>query len=274
MVHVMSALNLNGIQLPTERKRKELRGLDSMGNSRATETIDVDISSMTEDDINWLLQSITEIETEAQVMLGNDPSGLFVDKRAGKPLRDVTSNVVMTFGSLVQRAAIVAAEKQLVAAIKFLTRARTGRASTMANWTWYYADITGGKLTPGRPVNPQSLGHLQLNERLYLVPNSEVGRYLGFANMRVSKRGMDFTPTRGVNKGVTRTVRKGFMGYAADKMRRNRAIKSVFRVWVVHTNLFGENTDYSYGVPCFVFRPTATLLNRRKYKPQKPNKHR
>lgn len=265
------ARSLANVQLPTTRKRKELRGFDAAGNKQVKDTIDVDISQLAEDDINWIIQSITEIEVDAQVMLSNDPSGLFVDKRASKPLRDVSSNVVVTFGSLVQRNAIVAAEKQLMAAVKFLTRRHTGRLSTLSNWEWRYADITDGKLSPGREVNPQSLGHLQLNERLYLMPKSNLD-YIGYANMKVARRGVDFTPTRGKNKGVTRTVKKGFMGYAADKMRRNRAIKPVFRVWVTYTKLFGNTTDYPHGTPCFVFRPTATLLSRRKYRPQKPSK--
>lgn len=255
------------ISLPIQRNRKELRGLDSAGNSRAKDTLSVDISGLLEDDINWVIQSIVHTEVTDQVKMGNDPSGMFVDKRANKPLRDVKNNVVVNFGNLVQRNAITAAQKALLQAIKLTTTARSGNLQSLSNWDWYYADISGGKRTRGRKVDPLSLGHLQLNERLYLVPNQRLS-YIGFANMKVARRGQDFTPTRGKNRGIKRIRRIGFMGYAAERMRKTRVIKTAFRVWVEFTQEFGNGTDYPHGTPCFVFRPTATLLNRRRYQPR------
>ena len=251
---------LGKINLPTERKYKEIKS-----SGLAKDSLAIDVKGMTEKDIKYLIQMIAHSEVTDQVMLGNDASGMFVDKRATKQLRDVTSNVVVTFGSLAQSIALRQIERTLINTIRSMTRRRTGNLANISNWEWYYAKLVWGKATPGRAVDPYSLGHLQLNERLYLVPKSNID-YAAYANLKVARRGQDFTPTRGKNKGVTRIKNIGFMGYAVEKMRKKKAIKTSFRVWVEHSVKFNRaGGGYKYGTPTIVVRPTATLLNRRKY---------
>ena len=246
--------------LPTKQQRKVVRSTGA-----ATDSLAIDVKGLMEDDLQYLIQMITHTEVTDQVMMGNDPSGMFVDKRATKQLRDVKSNVVVTFGSIAQSIALRQIERTLVNTIRSMTRRRTGALADISNWQWYYSKLVWGKATPGRPVDPYSLGHLQLNERLYLAPTGKID-YAAFANMKVTRRGQDFTPTRGQNKGVTRTRNVGFMGAAAEKMRKKKAIKTSFRVWVEFSQQFNRASGgYKHGTPCFVVRPTATLLNRRRY---------
>jgi hypothetical protein len=211
------------------------------------QTIGYELETQVYSDVLYLLREITLEETEAQIRLDNQPTRFAVDNRDTKPLSAAQYRTDVIFGNALNKAVISAIERGLREAIRKTTNVDTGRLENIhANWNWIYFV---GKGTPGTRINARSLKAFPFGAKLVLRPKLD---YVGWANMAVARRGQSFTPSRGKNKGITRTNNQGFMALAISKLKRSPLFKD-YTIYISFSKKYRVAGDkYPHGTPSIV----------------------
>ena len=207
------------------------------------ETFGLDIIVQSEADIQNLIIGSTEQTLIQQASIENYASRLIVDGVDNRSLYSAKKKVTAFFGQGVNQLLIGRIERTLAAEIRDTTKTRTGRLSNVrSNWQWIFVSREGGKKRPGVPVNPRAPGFEWFyGDTLILVPkrvlNDKGEMYASTVNTLVAQRGMDFTPSRGKNKGLTTRKNWGFARRTTRKVKRTARFSGV-TVWAGHTAQF------------------------------------
>jgi hypothetical protein len=248
--------NLNAAPMVVARRRTVKFG---DGTSGQRESINLDMTKQGLSDIQFLMKAITIEDTRKQEKAGNPATRLAVDSREGKPLKYAQRRTEVTFGSFLDRLLIRNIERELIMSIRRTTQRRTGKLQNINNWEWIYYEKKGD---PGKKMNPRRLNTLPSGAKLVLRPTRSIP-YASWANWAVARKGQDVTPSRGKNKGVTRTTNQGFMAGSIKKLKRSRLSKN-YTIWISFSKQYqvaGET--YPHGSPSIV---VSAKRKRRGYK--------
>jgi hypothetical protein len=202
-----------------------------------------DIKVQAEADIRNVIIETTEDTLIEQASLDNFATRLIVDKRDNKPLNSVEVEVEAFFGQTVNLLLLARIERTLTQEIRDTTETRTGTlARVRQNWQWIFVSREGGKTQPGVPVNPRSPDFKwYYGDTLILVPKRVLNKrgqmYASTVNTLVAQKGMEYTPSKGKNKGVKTNRRWGFARRTTRKVKRLASYSGV-TVWAGHTSKF------------------------------------
>ncbi|RLC00596.1 MAG: hypothetical protein DRH90_18140 [Deltaproteobacteria bacterium] len=249
-------VNLNTAPLVIPKRRVVKVGGVAVGSK---DTLNVEMEKQSLSDIQYLLKEITYEDTEQQIRLDNPPTRVAVDNRENKPVSQAEWKTEVQFGQIIDHIMIRTVQRELINAIRRTTQERTGALQDIHNWEWVYYSKKGKR---GVKVNPFKIEALPSGARLVLRPTSKIP-YASWANMWVAKQGTDFTPSRGKNKGVTRTRNEGFMAQAIAKFKRSQFAKS-YTMWVSFSKKYQTAGDtYPHGSPAITIMARRT---RRSYR--------
>lgn len=235
------------------------------GEARTAQTINLqaDIKKQSAEDIRTFMKLITIDETEQQGKLGNEPTAISVDNVPSKPLAKAQYRTDVVFGSLLQRAMVAAVEIELAKSIKRLGYVDTGQLQKVRqSWEWLFVP---GKGEAAERINPMSIKFMPIGAMLILRPKVEYAGYATVINRTAggatyqgeyaARKGR--APRRGT--GVT-----GFMGDAAQRLRRSRHFKRAFSIYASYSKRNRTHgDDYRHGTPVIVVRPRVTRAKRR-----------
>jgi len=212
------------------------------------ETIAIEIEKQILSDVRHLLKEITIEEVIQQDRLGNESTRLAVDNKETKPLKYAQRKTEVDFGNFIDMLVIRTIERELRSAIRRTTQKRTGKLQDLNNWEWVIFKKKGSR---GKVITPNGKTLLEQGTKLVLRPTSRIA-YVSWANYWVAQGGQSFTPTRGKNKGITRTINQGFMAQSIGKLKRNRLFKK-YTIWISFSKKYQVTGDtYPFGSPAII----------------------
>jgi hypothetical protein len=132
------------------------------------------------------------------------------------------------------------------------TQVRTGKLRDIrGSWEWVYFANKGDT---GKPVTADLIASMPAGSFIVLRPRIE---YVGWVNMHVKNAGKGSITTkvrRGADKGTKKVSNVGFMGLAANRIRKKKLFKS-FSVWAGFSSQFTASGDqYPHGSPYIAIR--------------------
>lgn len=136
------------------------------------QTLRKDIEATSTRDVQDYMRQIIAEDTAQQIKLDNQPSGITVDGRQSRNLKDIRYRASVTFGVSLPSMAMRAAEYELSASIKKYTETRSGTLSNVtSNWSWYKrkGSASRGSL---EEISSSSTPQLAANEYLILLPTN------------------------------------------------------------------------------------------------------
>lgn len=238
-------VNLNNAPQVIPKRRVIRVGGEEVGSR---ETVVQEIGKQSVEDLRFIIREIVHDEVRTQDRIDNEATRLAVDSREHKPLQYVERRAEVDFGNYIDMLVIRTIKRELINAIRNTTGKRTGKLQNINNWEWVYFQDKGSK---GRRIKPSGKIFLNMRSKLVLRPTARIP-YASWANWKVAQRGQSFTPTRGKNKGVTRTTNQGFMAQSIAKMKRNRLFKA-YTIWISFSKKYKAAGDtYPHGSPTIV----------------------
>lgn len=223
------------------------------------DTIEVTIDTQSQADVQSMLRLVALEETQGQIALGNDPTRVFVDNKEGRPILDAERRVEVFFGDTINQLALKALERELaktmlrrltptlmkITAWRMRDGTEPGMISAIRNirssWEWVLVPRNG----PEQVVNPYS-GQFAFNygDRLVLRPKMATAT---MANSTVTRKGHNYKPTRGKNRGQGVTRNWGFMRETVNTLKR-KALFKPYTIYVTHSRAFRTPGDpWTYG---------------------------
>jgi hypothetical protein len=191
------------------------RKVYSVGNgtsSAVTESLRIDVTNVSKEDIRKLMLSIVGNETTKQTRIGNPPQITEVDGSKYKPVSQVNKKIVVLFGVQLPGSALGQVERLLSANISSSTTANTGALADMNNWEWRH-------IRNGRQI-PITGGAISFGPRDFLVLRPKLA-YASAANKRVASGSKSLTYNPANSKRVAKRNQKlGFMAATARQARR------------------------------------------------------
>lgn len=184
---------------------------------------DTDVYKQSLDDVQQMLRQIAADDTAGQIALGNNPSRVIIDNHeaSGRYVVRAQKKIEVLFGTKLPREAMVAIEAALLEGINAGTDAKenkyrppTGALKDLDYWRWTL--LSGGKEKV--LLGPEDIDNFQFSDRLILKPQIA---YATAVNNVVANRGtVAYKTKRG-------SATMGFLGYAAQKVKRNSRFKNL-----------------------------------------------
>lgn len=245
------AVSVNIANAPLVISNREVKNIkldDRAPIARDEFTLQMQTQSL--EDVRYILRAIAIQEVDQQVRIDNQPSRLLIDNREGKFLHLAQRRVEVLFGNVLDQVAIKALHRAVLSEVRrrvaivlrnapLSNELRAGFRTLAAGgtWQWFYAPTTNAIATR---VNPYTLKSLPFGSKLILMPNSQ---YVTLANMLDARLDAGWRGWKLWQRGRSRG--RGFMVSAVDKIRRNRALKTL-NITVTFTQRFALSNEIAY----------------------------
>lgn len=189
-----------------------------------------------EEEIVYVLRETALEVVDQQAKIDNLPSDIVVDGSSFKHIEQAKRRVVVSFGNRLAHAVITAIKQALKATINHTTNKITGKLENIDAWEWTY--VPGKGRGSARVIDPYSIPTLAYSDRLIIRPKEP---YASSVNMRVrsGSRSISFKTSKKASESKKRKVsNKGFIGAAAQLLKRNYRITSSFSIYAGFTRKF------------------------------------
>jgi hypothetical protein len=225
------------------------------GQQFARETLIREMRTQSLADVRSMIAGTTFEQTNQQLRIGNPPTLLEVDGRAGRRVEDVDKRTVVLYGAILAASAMRQVEVELAGAIARATTPRSGRLGNVAgSWQWLFIP-KGGAARPVSSAAPPPT--FAAGDQLVLIPKG--APYATIVNRHVARGGhLNRAPRKG--RAPPRAKQnKGFLFWAAEATRKRAAFKQ-FGVKVVFSkahSVAGEVMTRTSGTGMIVIRARA-----------------